>query len=413
MPQRRATIRSVCSSRHFSSALTFGFPLVLLLVSNQLPDRYPAPMSLRVLIAPDKFKGTLTAHAAADAIAAGWRKARPADRVMLLPISDGGDGFGEILSASLGAKLQKVQTVDAAHRPIEGQWWWDAKSKTAIIESAKIIGLAMLPPKQFHPFQLDTFGLAAVLRAASDKGARRCFVGIGGSATNDGGAGVARGLGWKFFDENGGALPCWTQLQRLDRMVSPRRRKLFPQLVVAVDVQNKLLGARGCSRVYGPQKGLRPEEFPAAERALRRLANAVRARSGRDLAVLPGAGAAGGLGFGLCAFAGASLESGFDLIARHAKLEEHLNAADLVITGEGALDRSTLMGKGTGEIARRCRARKLPCLGLGGVVQDAAVLQKWFQSASGLTQLTSAENAKARPAHWLEELAKRVAAGME
>ena len=113
-------------------------------------------MSLRVLIAPDKFKGTLTAHAAAEAIAAGWRKARPADRLTLLPISDGGDGFGQILSTALGAKPQRVQTVDAAHRPLEGLWWWDAKSQTAVIESANIIGLAMLPPKQFHPFQLDT-----------------------------------------------------------------------------------------------------------------------------------------------------------------------------------------------------------------------------------------------------------------
>ena len=366
-------------------------------------------MSLRVLIAPDKFKGTLTAHAAAAAIAAGWRKARPADRLTLLPISDGGDGFGEILSAALGAKLQRVRTVDAAHRPLEGVWWWDAKSKSAIIESANIIGLAMLPPKQFHPFQLDTFGLAAVLQAAVKQGARRCFVGIGGSATNDGGAGLARGLGWKFFNGREEELFRWTHFQQLHRMVLPRRRKLFPHLTVAVDVQNKLLGARGCSRVYGPQKGLRPEEFPSAERALRRLANVVKSQLGRDLAGMPGTGAAGGLGFGLCAFAGAKLESGFDLIARHTKLAGHLRAADLVITGEGGLDRSTLMGKGTGEIARRCHKQKLPCLGLGGVVQDEAALRKWFQSASGLTQLTSAEQAKAEPARWLATLAEQVA----
>ena len=366
-------------------------------------------MSLRVLIAPDKFKGTLTAHAAAEAIAAGWRKARPADRLTLLPISDGGDGFGEILSAALGAKLQRVRTVDAAHRPLEGVWWWDVKSKTAVIESANIIGLAMLPPKQFHPFQLDTFGLAAVLQAAAKKGARRCFVGIGGSATNDGGAGLARGLGWQFFNGREEELFRWTHFQQLHRMVLPKRRKLFPHLTVAVDVQNKLLGARGCSRVYGPQKGLRPEEFPSAERALRRLANLVKTQLGRDLAGVPGTGAAGGLGFGLSAFAGAKLESGFDLIARHAKLEAHLRSADLVITGEGSLDRSTLMGKGPGEIATRCRARKLPCLGLGGVVQDEAVLRKWFQSASGLTQLTTPELAKADAARWLATLAEHVA----
>ncbi len=366
-------------------------------------------MSLRVLIAPDKFKGTLTAHAAAAAIAAGWHKARPTDRLTLLPISDGGEGFGEILSAALGAKLQKVRTVDAAHRPLEGAWWWAAKSKTAIIESANIIGLAMLPPQQFHPFQLDTFGLAAVLQAAAKQGARRCFVGLGGSATNDGGAGLARGLGWQFFNGRDEELFRWTHFQQLHRMVLPRRQKLFPHLTVAVDVQNKLLGARGCSRVYGPQKGLRPEEFPSAERALRRLANVVKTQLGRELAGVPGTGAAGGLGFGLCAFAGAKLESGFDLLARHTKLAGHLRAADLVITGEGALDRSTLMGKGTGEIARRCHARKLPCLGLGGVVQDEATLRKWFQSARGLTQLTSPEQAKADPARWLATLAEQVA----
>jgi len=366
-------------------------------------------MSLRVLIAPDKFKGTLTAQAAAAAIAAGWRKARPADDLTLLPVSDGGDGFGEILSAALGAKPQRVRTVDAAHRPLEGVWWWDAKTKTAVIESANIIGLAMLPPKQFHPFQLDTFGLAAVLQVAAAQGARRCFVGIGGSATNDGGVGVARGLGWQFFNGRDEELVRWTHLQQLRRLARPRRSKLFPRLVVAVDVQNKLLGARGCSRVYGPQKGLRPEEFPSAERALRRLANTVKTQLHQDIAHLPGTGAAGGLGFGLCAFAGAKLEPGFALIARHAKLEQHLRAADLVITGEGSLDRSSLMGKGPGEIAIRCRARKLPCLGLGGVVQDEAVLRKWFQSANALTQLTTFEEAKAGAAMWLTKLAEQTA----
>lgn len=387
-------------------------PILHYSVPNPPSARYRPVMSLRVLIAPDKFKGTLTAQAAAEAIAAGWRKARPKDRLTLLPISDGGDGFGEILSAALGAKLQRVRTVDAAHRPLEGVWWWDAKSKTAVIESANIIGLAMLPPKQFHPFQLDTFGLATVLQAAAQMGARRCFVGIGGSATNDGGAGVARGLGWQFFNGRDEELIRWTHLQQLRRLAAPRRRRLFPQLVVAVDVQNKLLGARGCSRVYGPQKGLRPEEFPSAERALRRLANVVKAQLGRDLAGVPGTGAAGGLGFGLCAFAGAKLEPGFDLIARHAKLDEHLRAADLVITGEGSLDRSSLMGKGPGEIAIRCRARKLPCLGLGGVVQDEPALRKWFQSASGLTQLTSPERAKADAAKWLTKLAEQTARSM-
>src|ERR1700756_1294305 len=149
-------------------------------------------MALKVLIVPDKFKGTLTARAAAMAIARGWRKARPADALELLPMSDGGDGFGEVLSGLLHAKKIAVKTVDAAHRPIRAHWWWEAKSKTAIVESANVIGLALLPSKKFHPFQLDTLGLGAVIRAAVKRGAKHCFVGIGGSATNDAGFGVAR-----------------------------------------------------------------------------------------------------------------------------------------------------------------------------------------------------------------------------
>ena len=159
-------------------------------------------MPLRVLIIPDKFKGTLTAHAAAAAIARGWRKARALDVLDLLPMSDGGDGFGEVTSALLHAKGYRVKAVDAAHRPCTAKWWWEPGSRTAIIESAAIIGLAMLPPKRFHPFQLDTLGLGAAVRAAARKGARRYLIGIGGSATNDGGFGLARSLGWQFLGRN-------------------------------------------------------------------------------------------------------------------------------------------------------------------------------------------------------------------
>ena len=144
-------------------------------------------MPLRILLIPDKFKGTLSAGAAARAIAKGWHKARRQDSLDLLPMTDGGDGFGEVMSVLLCARIQRLGTVDAAHRPCSARWWWEPRTKTAIIESAAIVGLAMLPPGRFHPFELDTFGLGAVLRAAAAKGARRCLMGIGGSATNDGG----------------------------------------------------------------------------------------------------------------------------------------------------------------------------------------------------------------------------------
>jgi glycerate kinase len=366
-------------------------------------------MPLKVLIIPDKFKGTLTAATAAAAIARGWCRERAHDSLDLLPMSDGGDGFGEVTSAVLKARLQHVKTVDAAHRPSVAKWWWETRTRTAIIESAAVIGLAMLPPKRFHPFQLDTLGLGAVVRAAAKRGAKRCLMGIGGSATNDGGFGLARALGWEFFDHKGELIERWTGLHELERIRAPRRRRWFMGLVVATDVENCLLGARGASRVYGPQKGLRPQDFTLAERCLGRLAQVVKKQLGRDFAREPGAGAAGGLGFGLLAFLGAELQPGFDLFARQAALERRLGTVDLVVTGEGAIDRSTLMGKGVGQIARRCRKLNIPCVGLAGVVSTSAGANTFFTQVHALTELTTVAQAQAKPAYWLERQAQRVA----
>jgi glycerate 2-kinase len=366
-------------------------------------------MPLRALIIPDKFKGTLTAQAAAAAIARGWRKARPEDALDLLPMSDGGDGFGEVTSALLKARIQYVKTVDAAHRPCVARWWWEPRRRIAIIESAAVIGLAMLPPKMFHPFQLDTLGLGAVVRAAVRRSARRCLVGIGGSATNDGGFGLARALGWEFLGRDGELIEQWTNLNRLERIRAPRRRRWFRALVVATDVQNRLLGARGASRVYGPQKGLRVRDFKLAELCLGRLAEVVRQQFKRNFARESGAGAAGGLGFGLMAFLGAQMQPGFDLFARKAGLERRLRSADLVLTGEGAIDRSTLMGKGVGQVAEWCRRFSVPCIGLAGIVNADRRTGKLFAATHALTETTSVAQAKARPAYWLERLAERVA----
>jgi len=366
-------------------------------------------MPLKVLIVPDKFKGTLTALEAAETISRGWRYARPSDVLELLPMSDGGDGFGQVLSRLIGASVQRVSTIDAAHRPAVAEWWWESDSKTAIIESALVIGLAMLPPRKFHPFRLDTAGLAAVMRAAAIKGARQCLLGIGGSATNDGGFGLARALGWEFLEENDRRMENWIDLATLKRICPPKRRRWFPKLLVAVDVQNPLLGRRGATRVYGPQKGLRKNDFKRAEQCLSRLAQVVRETDGVDYAALPGAGAAGGLGFGLLAFLGARFEPGFDLFARYANLPWRLRSADLVITGEGAIDNSTLMGKGVGQIASRCRELKIPCLGLAGVATPSARSGRLFSQTHTLTDLTTVAAARARPGFWLEKMTAHVA----
>ena len=369
---------------------------------------------MNILVVPDKFKGTLTAAEAAEAMMRGWRAARPEDTLRPLPMSDGGDGFGEVLSLQLGAELHQVKTVDAAHRPLEAPWWWHPGTRTAVVESARVIGLALLPPGNYHPYELDTFGLGAILRAAAAAGATRCLIGIGGSATNDGGFGLARALGWQFGNAHEEDILRWTDLHRLSFIRPPIAPLPFSELIVAVDVQNPLLGPQGCSRIYGPQKGL--TEFDLADRCLGQLAGVVQrhqlAQHPVGLADTPGAGAAGGLGYGLMAFAGARPESGFHLFSRQARLEEQVRGADLVITGEGALDAQSVMGKGVGGVAQLCRGLAVPCVALAGVVADPEKVEGQFKVARGITpDLTDTEGAMREPARWLEQLAREVAAG--
>ncbi len=368
---------------------------------------------MKVLIAPDKFKGTLTARQAANTIARGWCQARPGDQLTLLPISDGGDGFGLVLGELLQAQPQQIRTVNAAHRPIRATWWWQPQTRTAVVESANIIGLAMLPAGKFHPFQLDTFGLGAAIQAAQKKGARRIILGIGGSATNDGGFGLARELGWKFLNRDGNEIFEWPALTGLQTIQPPSKRLPKGLLTVAVDVKNPLLGPRGATRIYGPQKGIHSQNVLPAERCLRRLALVMKRQFGSDFAKKPGAGAAGGLGFGLATFANARLVSGFDLFARQAGLNRLLAKVDLIITAEGSLDVSTLMGKGAGQIALLGKARKIPLLGLAGLVRDPKALRKMFAATHALVELTTPENARKRAEIWLERLAHRVATNMQ
>src|SRR5215472_11398815 len=201
------------------------------LVSAQSPPTHQSIDPLRLLIVPDKFKGTLTAPAAAKAIAAGWRSVRPKDSIDLLPMSDGGDGFGEVMGPLLHARARPIETVDAAHRPHTAKWYWESKRKDAVIESANIIGLAMLPAGRFHPFELDTTGLGDLLRIVAQSHPRRCWLGIGGSATNDGGFGMARALGWRFLDREGKQIERWTRLDCLQSVLPPGRRKWFEELL--------------------------------------------------------------------------------------------------------------------------------------------------------------------------------------
>ncbi|MBL9129211.1 MAG: glycerate kinase [Verrucomicrobiales bacterium] len=364
--------------------------------------------AMRVLIAPDQFKGTLAADAVARAIAAGWRSVRPSDSLTLVPMSDGGDGFGAVLGKLIGARTLSLPTTNAACRPHRARWWWVDSSRTAILEAAQSNGLALLPKGLHHPFALDTFGVARLVLFALRKGAKRCVVGVGGSATNDGGFGLARGLGWTFHDRAGNPIHEWTELRRLHRLTPPAKPLPACRFVVATDVENPLLGKHGATRVYGPQKGLTPADFPVAEAALRRLAAVVRRQLGFDSSS-PGAGAAGGLGFGFMAFLGAERRLGFDIFAEHARLDARIRDADVVVTGEGAFDFQSVMGKGVGQCIHRARRAGRPVVVLAGRVADDARAAEGVRWLEGLCDITSTRQAMERTAAWLRRLAARAA----
>lgn len=365
--------------------------------------------AMRVLIVPDKFKGTLAAPKAARAIARGWRRVRPRDRMDLMPMSDGGDGFGRILSGLTGARRRTRVTADAIHRPRRAAWWWESQSRTAIIESAEVVGLAHLPANAPHPFERDTTGLGSLLQVVARHQPLRCIIGVGGSATNDAGFGMARALGWRFLDRAGRELSCWTELASCVEILKPTQRTQLGRVTVAVDVANPLLGPRGCTRVYGPQKGMRPEDFTRAECSLRRLARLMNAMKGAALDRTPGAGAAGGLGYGLMAFLNARAVSGFDLFSMTSRLNDRIRRADLVLTGEGGLDDQSLMGKGVGRIATLCRQRNIPCIALVGsttLTRARPLLTRVVALSPGLV---SRAEAMRRPALHLARLAAQVA----
>jgi glycerate 2-kinase len=364
--------------------------------------------SRRILIAPDKFKGTLSADSVACAIAAGWRQCRPLDKLDLLPVSDGGDGFGAIVGGRVFARRVCLRTKDAAHRPRSVIWWWASESRTAIIESATVVGMCLFGAKRVHPFELDTFGLAALLRDAARRNARECIIGLGGSATNDAGFGLARGMGWKFLNQDDKPLQYWWQLQSLAKIIPPKIIWRIP-ITAASDVNNRLLGSRGCCRVYGPQKGLTSEDVKHAEKCLTRLAIIYHKQFNRDPARILGSGAAGGLGFGLVAFTSAKIVSGFDILAKFTDLEAHVRDADLVITGEGRLDAQSHMGKAVGQLAHRCRKWGIPCVGFAGTIQKTPRHKKMFSLTAALTDIVSHKNALARPEIGLKKLARRTA----
>jgi len=365
---------------------------------------------VRILIAPDKFKGSLSAVAAAEAIARGVRTALPDAQLTLAPIADGGEGFAETMCAALGGAWIERMAADPIGRAVRCRYAWVEERKLAIIEMAEASGLWRLQPEERAPLVANTFGTGQLLRDAIERGAKTILVGLGGSATTDGGIGLAAALGYEILTSDGDDLaPTPGALIALVRVDSANVPAL-PEIIAACDVQNPLLGQRGTAAVFSPQKGADAKTSVHLEASLAQLAEIVTESLGCDFRDVPGAGAAGGLGFGLMSFCGAQLRSGFEVMAETIGLAEKIAAADLVITGEGRIDGQTLEGKGPAGVAEMARHHGKPVLALGGSVANDPRVDALFEAVLGIIdEPVALETAMARAAEFLERAAARAA----
>ncbi|WP_395746910.1 glycerate kinase [Prosthecobacter sp.] len=334
---------------------------------------------MRILIAIDKFKGSIPAAVAAEAIAAALKQALPEAECDLCPIADGGEGTAEAVVAALKGEWCDTATFDARNRAVTAHYGLVSADgrREAIMEMSAASGLAMVSDLPLDPATASTRGTGLMMADALKRGSQRLVIGIGGSATNDGGIGMAAALGFRFLDAAGAVLePIISNMDRLARIERPETALALPEILVACDVNNPLLGAHGCTQIYGRQKGVTDSAF--FEERLRRLADVAKGDLGVDHREVPGAGAAGGLGFGLMTFCGAKLTSGFDLIADLVHLRERIAGADLVITGEGRLDAQTLHGKGPMGVADMARELGKPVAAFAGAIEAEDKLRGRF-----------------------------------
>jgi glycerate kinase len=326
---------------------------------------------MKILIAPDKFKGSLTAREVAQSVARGLSDVLQHAVIEIVPMADGGEGTAEAICNSLGCAWVDCCAHDPLGRVIDARYGWLDEEKLAVMEMSEAAGMRRLTVEELDPIRASTFGVGEMLLDATMRGARQIIIGLGGSATNDGGFGMARALGFGFeYERRHKQLPEQvTDLLRLAGITKPQGLNL-PKITAAVDVQNPLLGANGATRVFGSQKGASERDLQMLERALTRMADVVARAFGFDYRDEPGAGAAGGLGFGLMSFCGAQIRLGFDVVAEAVGLESRMREAEVVITGEGSLDRQTLEGKTPAGVARLARKLGKPVWAIVGRSDD-------------------------------------------
>ncbi|WP_454691567.1 glycerate kinase [Achromobacter aloeverae] len=323
---------------------------------------------MKIVIAPDSFKESLSAPDTAAAIARGVREACPDAEIVCVPMADGGEGTVDAVLQATGGQWRRTRVRDALGETVEAAWGW-IEPHTAVIEMAAAAGLEQVPPARRDPMRATSHGVGELLRAALDAGAQRIILGLGGSATNDAGAGLLSALGLRILDADGGLLApgggALAHAARLDtRELDPRLGRILVE--VACDVDNPLCGPKGASAVFGPQKGATPAQVAELDAALAVFADLCARTLGRDERDAPGAGAAGGLGFAAHAFLGARFRPGVELVAELGGLAAAMQGADLAFTGEGRMDEQTLHGKTPAGVARIGKAAGVPVVALAG-----------------------------------------------
>ncbi|MFJ4494396.1 glycerate kinase [Pseudomonas atacamensis] len=328
---------------------------------------------MKIVIAPDSFKDSLSAQGVAEAIVLGLAQVWPQATLVKCPMADGGEGTVESILAACEGELRRTRVRGPLGAPVEAAWGWLPHNHTAIIEMAEASGLQLVPPGQRDACISSTFGTGELIRSALDTGAQRVILAIGGSATNDGGAGAMQALGVKLLDaQNQSLVPgglALAQLAQLDLSeLDPRLAEV--RFDIAADVNNPLCGAHGASAIFGPQKGASPVQVAQLDQALGHFAELCAQALGKDVRDEPGSGAAGGLGFAAKAFLGAQFQAGVEVVAELVGLEEAVKDADLVITGEGRFDAQTLRGKTPFGVARIAKQHAVPVIVIAGTLGE-------------------------------------------
>ncbi|MBR0567567.1 glycerate kinase [Azoarcus sp. L1K30] len=371
---------------------------------------------MKIVIAPDSYKESLSALEVAKAIEAGFRTVFPDAEYVSLPVADGGEGTVDAMVAATAGRRCECEVNGPLGKPVRAFYGLTGDGATAVIEMAAASGLALLAPPDRNPLLTGSHGTGELIRAALDAGARHLILGIGGSATNDGGAGMLQVLGVRLLDASGTELPPGGgALARLDRIDASGldARLAACRIEVACDVDNPLTGPRGASAVFGPQKGATPDMVAQLDANLTRFADIIRRDVGVAVADVPGAGAAGGMGAAMLAFFGAELRPGIDIVTTAVGLERHLADADLVITGEGRIDSQTIHGKTPIGVARVAKRHGKPVIGIaGGLSADVGIVHVHGIDAvfSVVYRPCTLEEAMAEAAVNVERTARNVAA---